>query len=134
MHDLWPFSAHRSRLHAESLSIPDGLRHARTISECALASPGVRKRRKCVDPESVLFTHPSVTERLPSLVVDTPQGLSDMFNICLQDDDVQDFDTSWGQILLGTSEMPPENVLEGFVPDYKVLNNFRHNWRCTAKN
>ena len=27
-------------------------------------------------------------------------------------DDVQDFDTRWDQILLGTSGIPPENVLE----------------------
>ena len=33
--------------------------------------------------------------------------------IQLQGDDVQDFDTRWDQILLGTNEMPPENVLEG---------------------
>ena len=44
---------------------------------------------------------------------DTAQGLSDLFSICYQDDDVQDFDTRWAQIFLGTSEMPPENVLEG---------------------
>ena len=44
---------------------------------------------------------------------DTAHGLSDLFNICIQDDDVQDFDTRWDQMLLGTSEMPPENVLEG---------------------
>ena len=44
---------------------------------------------------------------------DTAKGLSDLFSICLQDDDVKDFDTRWDQILLGTSEMPPENVLEG---------------------
>ena len=46
---------------------------------------------------------------------DTAQGLSDLFSVCLQDDDVQDFEKRWDQILLGTSEMPPENVLEGFV-------------------
>ena len=68
--DQWTLSVNWSRLHAESLSIPDGLRHERRISECALASPGVRKRRKCADPDSVLFTHPSVTERLLSLVAD----------------------------------------------------------------
>ena len=44
---------------------------------------------------------------------DAAQGLSDLFNICLQNDDVQDFDTRWDQTFLGTSEMPPENVLEG---------------------
>ena len=43
---------------------------------------------------------------------DAAQGLSDLFNICLQNDDVQDFGTRWDQILSGTTEMPPENVLE----------------------
>ena len=47
--------------------------------------------------------------------VDAAQGGSDLFNICLQHDDVHDFDARWDQILLGTSEMPPESVLEGFV-------------------
>ena len=40
---------------------------------------------------------------------DTAQGLSDLISFCLQDDDVQDLDTSWDQILLGTSEMPSDN-------------------------
>ena len=44
---------------------------------------------------------------------DAAQGLSDLFNIYLQNDDVQDFDTRWDQILSGTAEMPPENVFEG---------------------
>ena len=44
---------------------------------------------------------------------DAAQGLSDLFIICIRNDDVQDFDTRWEQILEGTSEMPPENVLEG---------------------
>ena len=38
--------------------------------------------------------------------------------------DVQDFDTRWGQILLGTSEMAPENVLEAKTI-CKVLNSFK---------
>ena len=58
------------RFDAGSMSVLDDMSHARKISECALASPGVRKRRKCADPENVLFIHPSVTERLPSLVAD----------------------------------------------------------------
>ena len=41
------------------------------------------------------------------------QGLSDLFNIRLQDDDVQDFDTRWDQVLLASSEIPTEMVLEG---------------------
>ena len=44
---------------------------------------------------------------------DAAQGLSDLSNICFQNDDVQDFDTRWDQILLGTRELLHENVLEG---------------------
>ena len=42
----------------------------------------------------------------------TAQGLSDLFNFCSQRD-VLDFDTRYDQILLGASQMPLENVLEG---------------------
>ena len=41
------------------------------------------------------------------------QGLSDLFNIRLQNDDVQDFDTRWDKALLAASEMPTDMVLEG---------------------
>ena len=41
------------------------------------------------------------------------QGLSDLFNICLHDDDIQDFDTRLDQALLTPSEIPTDNVLEG---------------------
>ena len=44
---------------------------------------------------------------------DAAQGLLDLVNICLHDDDVQDFDTRLDQIILATSELPQENVLEG---------------------
>ena len=41
------------------------------------------------------------------------QGLSDLINILLQEDDVQDFDTRWDQALLAASVIPTEMVLEG---------------------
>ena len=44
---------------------------------------------------------------------DAAQGLSDLFNICLHNDAVQDFDARWDQSLLTASEIPTENVLEG---------------------
>ena len=44
---------------------------------------------------------------------DAVQGLSDLFNIRLQNDDVQDFDVRWDQALLSASETPTEMVLEG---------------------
>ena len=44
---------------------------------------------------------------------DAAQGLSDLFNVRLQNDDVQNFDTRWAQALLSASEVPSEMVLEG---------------------
>ena len=44
---------------------------------------------------------------------DAVQGLSDLFNIRLQNDNVQDFDVRWDQALLSASETPTEMVLEG---------------------
>ena len=43
---------------------------------------------------------------------DAAQGLSDLINIYLHDDDIQDFDIRWEQALLSASEVPKGNVLE----------------------
>ena len=40
------------------------------------------------------------------------QGLSELFNTLLQNDDVQDFDVRWNQALFTASEIPTEMVLE----------------------
>ena len=40
-------------------------------------------------------------------------GLSGLFNIRLQIDDVQDFDVRWDQALLPASDMPSDATLEG---------------------
>ena len=44
---------------------------------------------------------------------DAAQRLSDLFNICLHNDDLQDFDTRLDQVQLTTSGIPEENVFEG---------------------
>ena len=41
------------------------------------------------------------------------QGLSDLFTISLQNDDVQGFDVKWDEALLSASEMPSDTILEG---------------------
>ena len=41
------------------------------------------------------------------------QGLSDVFDVRLLNDDVQDFDVRWDQALLSASDMPSEVILEG---------------------
>ena len=41
------------------------------------------------------------------------QGLSDLFIVSLQNDDVQDFDVRWDHAILSVSEMPSDMILEG---------------------
>ena len=41
------------------------------------------------------------------------QGLSNLFSVSLQNDDVQDFDVRWDQSLLSASEMPSDVILQG---------------------
>ena len=41
------------------------------------------------------------------------QGLSGLFSIKLENDDIQDFDLRWRQALLLPSDPPSDNVLEG---------------------
>ena len=63
------------------------------------------------------------------------QGLSDLFSIRLQNDDVQDFDVRWDQALLSASDMPSDVILEGLCKskNYKTLFSFRPSWPCTIK-
>ena len=42
------------------------------------------------------------------------QGLSNLFAISLQNDDVKDFDVRWDHVPLSVSEMSSEMTLEGF--------------------
>ena len=60
----------------------------------------------------MIYDHFQATEAF-----DAAQGPSDMTNICLHNDDVQDFDARLDHILLGTSELLHENVLDGL---YKI--------------
>ena len=41
------------------------------------------------------------------------QSLSDLFNIRLQNDDVQDFDARWDPAPLPANEIPMDTILEG---------------------
>ena len=52
------------------------------------------------------------------------QGLSDLFNIRLQNDNVKDFDVRWDQALLSTSETPTEIVLKGL---------YKSEFQCTVQ-
>ena len=63
------------------------------------------------------------------------QGLSDLLNVRLQHDNVQDFDTRWDQALLGASEIPTEMVFDRFIQVKKcrILFSFRLSWLSTIK-
>ena len=63
---------------------------------------------------------------------DAAQGPSDLFNVRLQNDDVQDFDVRWDQALLSTSETPTEMVLEDLYKS-KLQDCFGRHWLCTNK-
>ena len=43
---------------------------------------------------------------------DTVLDYADLFSITLRDDDVQDFDTRWDEILLSMTKIPPDDILE----------------------
>ena len=43
---------------------------------------------------------------------DTVLGCADLFTISIRNDDVQEFDTRWDEILLSVTKIPPDDVLE----------------------
>ena len=43
---------------------------------------------------------------------DTVLDYADLFTIILRNDDVQEFDTRWDEILLSMTKIPPDDVLE----------------------
>ena len=43
---------------------------------------------------------------------DTILDYADLFTITLRNDDVQEFDTRWDEILLSLTKIPPDDVLE----------------------
>ena len=48
-------------------------------------------------------------------VHDTVLDYADLFYVTLRNDDVQDFDTRWDEILLSVTKIPPNDILEKFV-------------------
>ena len=43
---------------------------------------------------------------------DTVLDYADLFSITLRNDDVQDFDTRWNEILLSMTKIPPDDIME----------------------
>ena len=66
---------------------------------------------------------------------DEIQGLSGLFSLKLEDDDIQDFDFRWEQALLLTSDPPSDKVLEGlYVSKLQDSSEAQTTWRSSTKN
>ena len=44
---------------------------------------------------------------------DSVENYTDLFTIVLRNDDVQEFDSKWGGMLLSMTKIPPDDILEG---------------------
>ena len=44
---------------------------------------------------------------------DSVENYADLFTISLRNDDIQEFDSKWGGILLSMTKIPPDDILEG---------------------
>ena len=44
---------------------------------------------------------------------DSVENCADLFTISLRNDDIQEFDSEWDGILLSTTKIPPDDILEG---------------------
>ena len=62
------------------------------------------------------------------------QGLSDLLNIRLQNDGVEDFDVRWDQAVLSASEIPTDVILEGLYK-WKLQDSvqLQTSWLCLIK-
>ena len=46
-------------------------------------------------------------------IQDSVENYADLFTISLRNDDIQEFDSKWDGILLSTTKIPPDDILEG---------------------
>ena len=44
---------------------------------------------------------------------DSVENYADLFTVVLRNDDIQEFDSKWDGILLSTTKIPPDDILEG---------------------
>ena len=44
---------------------------------------------------------------------DSVENYADLFTVSLRNDDIQEFDSKWDEILLSTTQIPPDDILEG---------------------
>ena len=75
----------------------------------------------------MIYKHVRATE--PNEAV---QGLSTLFAVSLQNDDVQDFVVRWDHALLSVSDMPSDVILEGLYKS-KLQDHVQLQLACTFK-
>ena len=46
---------------------------------------------------------------------DTVSDYADLFSVALRDDNIQEFDTRWDEVLLSMTKIPPDDVLEVYT-------------------
>ena len=61
---------------------------------------------------------------------DSVENYADLFTMVFRNDDVQEFDSKWDEILLSVTEIPPDDILEGLYK-LRTLRNSRPHWNCT---
>ena len=50
---------------------------------------------------------------------DSVENCADLFTVVLRNDDIQEFDTKWDEILLSMTKIPPDDILEGLYVQIK---------------
>ena len=45
---------------------------------------------------------------------DSVENYADLFTVVLRNDDIQEFDSKWDEILLSITKIPSDDILEGF--------------------
>ena len=64
-------------------------------------------------------------------VHDSVENYTDLFTISLRNDDIQEFDSKWDGILLSTTKIPPDDILEGLCKlRMRESEKLRPYWNC----
>ena len=63
---------------------------------------------------------------------DSVENYADLFTVVLQNEDIQDFDSKWDEIIASMTQIPSDNILESLYKlRYESLRNSRPYWNCT---
>ena len=64
---------------------------------------------------------------------DSVENYADLFTIALRNDDIQEFDSKWDEILLSMTKIPSDDILEGlYTLRIRESEKLRPNWNCTT--